>query len=169
MKKIQKEVTQELLHHLFSYNKDTGIFTRRTETTRSYTKIGEEVGAVSSSGYIIIIIGPRPYPAHRLAWLYVYGEWPSGNIDHIDTVRTNNRINNLRDVSQAINTQNIRKPQKNNKTGFLGVSKEGRTGNYRATIYFNGKRTSLGTFKNPEEAHQVYLDAKRKYHSGCTL
>ncbi len=81
--------------------------------------------------------------------------------------RSNNRLSNLRDVSQAMNIQNERKPRSNNKSGFLGV--KANRGLWKAEISIDGKTKFLGRFKTPEEAHQVYVEAKRKLHPGCTL
>jgi hypothetical protein len=118
------------------------------------------------------VLGKRYY-AHRLAWLYEYGEFPEKIIDHIDGNRTNNSIHNLRDVSQALNSQNQKEARIDNGTGYLGVTfdKRPRTAKYRARIGITGcaKRICLGYFETPELAHLAYLDAKRKLHPGNML
>lgn len=106
--------------------------------------------------------------AHRLAWLYVYGEWPNGDIDHIDGDRLNNRIANLRDVSRRVNLENQRRPKACNKSGFLGV-KTFRDQRFQARIQVRGVQLHLGTFDTPHEAHAAYVAAKRNLHQGCTL
>ncbi|WP_230878255.1 HNH endonuclease signature motif containing protein [Burkholderia sp. 9779_493] len=117
----------------------------------------------------ITIDGIRMY-AHRLAWFYVYGEWPSGDIDHIDGVRTNNAINNLRDVPRGVNMQNQRRARSNNRTsGLLGVTWHARRYRWCAQIQVDGKRKGIGYFDDAETAHQAYLDAKRKLHAGCSI
>lgn len=109
-----------------------------------------------------------PKLAHRLAWLYVYGEWPQHGLDHINGVRLDNRISNLRDVPQTINLENQRKAKGLTKSGFLGVERT-RGGKWAARIVANGKRYGLGVFATPEAAHSAYVTAKRKLHEGCTI
>ena len=99
--------------------------------------------------------------------MYMTGEWPNGEVDHIDTNSMNDAWANLRDVSRQVNQQNQRKPLKTNKLGFLGVSKYGN--GYLARIHANGVTKCLGTYSTPEKAHEVYLSAKRDLHTGSTL
>jgi len=99
--------------------------------------------------------------------MHYYGELPPKYIDHINGVRDDNRITNLRAVTAAGNAENRRRAQKNTASGFLGVARNGN--NWQAYIRVNKKPTYLGTFKTPEEAHQAYLAAKRKLHATCTL
>lgn len=159
-------LTQARLQELFYYDQATGIFTRKVAT--SNVKAGKTTGSLDSKGHLNFRVDKRMHLAHRLAWLYCYGEFPSGQIDHINGVRTDNRIANLRDVPASINAQNIRRARADNKTGFLGVSKHA-GGKYVAQIQVNGKVTHLGLFTDPEVAHQAYLSAKRIHHPGCTI
>ena len=104
------------------------------------------------------------YSVHRLAWLISGGELLKGVvIDHID----GNKLSNLRAVTYSINSQNQRKPMRNNTSGFLGVSKRGNS--WISRIQINGKLTYIGMFKKPELAYQAYLTAKRHHHEGCTI
>lgn len=148
-----------------SYDPETGLFTwlKRPRMTRT-AKEGDRAGSISSSGYVVITICGVKYMAHRLAWFVTYGAWPAEQIDHINGVRNDNRIANLRDVSHTVNVQNRRTGGRNSKTGLLGVSpsKKG----YAATISANGKQKFLGRFKTPEEASAVYIEAKRRLHLG---
>jgi hypothetical protein len=157
-------LTQARLHELLSYDPETGIMTRRVN--KGHIKAGQVAGN-PTRGYLQLMIDGHMTFVHRFIWLYVYGKWPDGNIDHIDGNRSNNRLSNLRDVSQAMNIQNERKPRSNNKSGFLGV--KANRGLWKAEISIDGKTKFLGRFKTPEEAHQVYVEAKRKLHPGCTL
>lgn len=111
----------------------------------------------------------KAYRAARLAWFYVHGAWPKHHIDHINGNRLDNRIANLRDIPRQANNQNIHRSFKTNKTGFLGVDLDKRSNRYRASIRHNGSNRTLGRFDTPEEAHEVYLNAKRLLHEGCTL
>ena len=112
-------LTQAKLKELLDYNPDTGDFTNKA--FRGLRAIpGEIAGNLNTRGYIDISIGRRKYKAHRLAWLYTYGTWPINNLDHINRSKIDNRIVNLRDVTQAQNGQNKTK-HCNNSSGYTGV------------------------------------------------
>jgi ribosome biogenesis SPOUT family RNA methylase Rps3 len=96
--------------------------------------------------------------------------WPKHTIDHINGVRTDNRIGNLRDVTQQKNSENMRRPQKRTISGFLGVHVQRRkTVRYLAQIVTDGKLRHLGSYDTAEDAHAAYLEAKRRLHEGCTI
>src|SRR5712692_928690 len=124
-------------------------------------------GYRDGDGYLRIGICGGQYRAHRLAWLYMTGKWPIDQIDHKNAVKNDNRWKNLREATCAINNQNKRKALRNNRTGFLGVSRNGK--GFIAQIKINEKRRNLGTYPTPELAHEAYLKAKRELHAGCTL
>jgi HNH endonuclease len=105
--------------------------------------------------------------AHRLAWLYVHGIWPERKIDHINGNPCDNRLVNLRDVSQAQNMQNYRKAKSGSALGIQGVTRNG-TG-FMAQLTVNYKNVYLGTFRTSEAAHEAYLVAKRNLHPFSTL
>jgi hypothetical protein len=161
-------LTAERLRELLHYNPDTGVFTRITKVPR-----GSMPGIVRGTkkyGYLNFSVDGRVYRAHRLAWLYMTGEWPVEYVDHINGVKDDNRFANLRAADGSLNTQNQRKARKDNlSTGLLGVSWNSKRNIYKASIRINGKLTHLKNCKTAEEAHQVYLEAKRKYHAGCTI
>jgi RNase P/RNase MRP subunit p29 len=157
-------LTQQRLKELFDY--DGGMLIRLVRTSNR-VKVGDAAGRVNSEGYRAIKIDGGMYLAHRLVWFYFTGAWPKGQIDHIDGDRLNNRIENLRDVTNGVNSQNLKRAQSNNKTGCLGVSPNG--SGFMASIFFNGKKIYLGTYEAPQLAHSAYLAAKRKHHEGCTI
>ena len=151
------------------YDPLTGEFTLLRHA-RCAAAAGRRTKALDCSGYVQINMQPYgPVKGHRLAWLLHYGEWPNGNIDHINGVRDDNRIANLRVVTNAINCQNKRRPLPSNKTGFLGVSKAPGKDRWRAHVMVNRRQIRIGTFGSPEEAHAAYVAAKRRLHEGCTL
>ena len=131
---------------------------------------GLEIGSINkSNGYKYLNIYGKAYRASRVAWLCAHGKWPKNHVDHINGDRTDNRLENLRDVTRTVNNQNIHRPFKTNKLGFLGVDLDKKSNRYRASIRHNGKNRTLGRFKTPEEAHEAYVKAKKQLHVGCTL
>lgn len=160
------------LRQELSYDPETGEFTWLRDQGKKY-KAGDKAGNFNRrSGYVQISIRGVLVRAQRLAWLINFGKWADGTIDHINGIRCDNRIGNLRDVPGALNNQNLRKPHADNRTGFLGVTARhtasGRM-RYRAIICVGRKSIRLGTHDSPELAHQAYVSAKRRLHEGCTL
>jgi len=166
-------LSAQRLRELLAYDPIKGEF--RWRIGRKGAPMGALAGGKTSHGYINIGVDRTgQHYAHRLAWLYMNGEWPTCEIDHINGNRTDNRWSNLRGVSSTVNKQNKRRPQSNNKSGFLGVSLKSsrKTGprKWLAQIALpGGKRKAIGTFKTPEEAHEAYLKAKRLLHEGCSI
>lgn len=152
---------------LLAYDTATGIFTWKV--ARGCAAKGSPAGAPLGNGYIGIRVDGVRYLAHRLAWLLIHGEWPKGEVDHINGSRYDNRIENLRDVPRSLNQQNQARAQASNSTGALGVSKADAKGRFRARIFTNGKERHLGTFKTVEEASRAYVSAKRQLHPGGVI
>ncbi len=159
---------RETLIEYFRYDPDTGDFFHTKK--RGNMRAGSKAGTINKVGYCYITHDNKPVSAHRMAYLYVHGEIPDGcQIDHIDGNKSNNAISNLRAVPHSINMHNIRRPQSNNKTGALGVSTIPQSKKFKAAITVNGKHKHIGMYETVEEAHQAYLEVKRKVHAGCTL
>lgn len=154
-------ITAARLRELLNYDPATGVFTRRQGSLS-----GRKAGSYDH-GYWSISVDCKEYYAHRLAWLYVTGEWPKSKIDHKDCDRGNNRFDNLREASDEVNSQNLRAAQSNNGTGFLGVSKK--RNRFEARIFRDRGLIRLGVFDTPEQAHAAYIAAKRVHHEGCTI
>ena len=152
---MNSKLTQDRLRSLLSYNSDTGIFI--------WISSGKRAGWDDGAGYRKIKINGRCYRSHRLAWLYVYGEWPELDIDHIDGDRSNNRISNLRCATRSENGQN-RKINKNSTSGMTGVSWHIKTAKWRAYITVMGNKVFLGYFDDLQSAKYAYLKAKSKLH-----
>jgi len=164
MNTISHPRLRELLH----YDPNTGVFTRRTDNKRG-CRVGDISGSVNQDGYNYLMTDRRTYASHRLAWFYVYGVWPSYDIDHINGDKLDNRINNLRDAPTQINMQNERRPRKNNKAGLMGVHFRKDRNKWVAAVRVAGKSIRCGAFDNPEDAHKAYLEMKRKHHPGFNL
>lgn len=101
--------------------------------------------------------------AHRLAWLYIYEEFPEKYIDHINCIRCDNKIKNLRCVSKLENSWNKR-ITKSNTYGVKGVHWSKIHHKWCARICFNKKRIHLGFFDDLEFAELVINEARDKYH-----
>jgi hypothetical protein len=160
-------VTQERLKELLHYDPATGLFTWRV--SRGTRKLGDIAGTVRNpEGYIGIRIDQKTYQAHRLVWLYVYGCWPSHEIDHMNHVTHDNSLVNLREASKSVNLQNQIKCPRGNRSGILGVhcTKNGR---FQSCIGVGGKSIHLGTFLTADAARDAYLKAKRIFHEGNLL
>jgi hypothetical protein len=153
-------VNQERLKQLIEYNPSDGVFTRKIQ--RHKHMAGEAAGTLHPFGYIHIRIDGRSYKAHRLAWFYVHGVWPEGDIDHIDRNRSNNCIANLQDVSRKENMENA-SPHSKNKSGFKGVSWKFQCKRWQAQITHNRKKIYLGVFKTAQEAHLAYEKAAKQF------
>jgi hypothetical protein len=163
-------LTQAQLKAHLHYDPETGVFTRIAKIC-GRAKIGDVAGGLDEKGYVRIKVYGHKYRAHRLAWLYMMGKWPTCEIDHENCIKNDNRWDNLREANTFGNKQNQKKAQRNNRVGLLGVSPNGKK--FRATIYLtkNGKKKQyyLGDHQTPELAHTAYLKAKRQLHEGCTI
>src|SRR4030095_14944144 len=122
--------------------------------------VGVEACCVTTGGYIKLSVCNKRYYGHRLAWLYVFGQWPNDELDHINLVTSDNRIANLREATKAQNNSNC-SVRSHSKSGKKGVDFVQSTGKWRAKISKNRRRIHLGTFNSPEEAHAAYCAAAR--------
>ena len=160
---MKNKINRDSLIKNFSYDQDTGVFKRIKSRRKDY--LGMEQKRTDKHGYRIVVFNRYPYFAHRLAWLYVYGEYPSCEIDHINGIRTDNRIANLRLADRSVNTQNIgNKPRSG--CGYLGVTYKKSRNKFSSVIQADGKKFYLGEFDDAQTAHKAYLAAKTKLHKG---
>jgi hypothetical protein len=148
------EVSVERVRELLDYNQETGVFRWRVHRSRG-AKRGQVAGSVDKKGYILLGIDGRNYPAHRVAWAYVYGEWPSSDLDHRDLDKANNAITNLRVASRSDNMGNTA-AHVDNSTRVKGVCFDRRRGQFYASICKDGVRRFLGYFSNANEAGRAY-------------
>lgn len=151
-----------------SYDAETGEFAWNISTGR--VRPGVRAGVLKPSGYVLVQIDGRSHGAHRLAWLWMTGEWPKDQIDHINGNRRDNRFCNLRDVPGSVNQQNQRVAQSHNRTSrYLGVSWHSRSKKWRAAITLKGRTIEIGKYSDELEAHAAYLNKKREIHQGCVI
>lgn len=149
-----------------NYDKETGVFTwKKNKNRRSRLEDGAIAGSLKKDGYIRIKLRGKQYSAARLAWLYVYGSWPSNFIDHINGEKTDNRICNLRDATSRQNSQNL----KRHRDGKLvGCTFNKKTKTWASLIRINEKQIYLGSFKSELEANLAYKKSipQAEVHNG---
>jgi HNH endonuclease len=157
----QSKPTAERVRELLSYDPDTGVF-RWIKARRAVT-VGAVAGSNYGNGYLRIKINDRAHLSHRLAWLYAHGEWPAAQIDHINGIRSDNRLVNLREATPGENQQNVA-AHRSNPSRRLGVAWDKRARKWRARIKINRKEIYLGLFENIEDAADARAKAKTTMH-----
>jgi hypothetical protein len=158
-------LTQERLKELLTYDPETGVFVWVTRPN-GLRRNGNLAGTNHHTGYRHIQIEKKLYASHCLAWLFMMGQFPPDEIDHINMDKKDSRFVNLRAVTRGENEQNRYKPL-NNTSGFKSVSYHKRTKKWQASIGLNGVLKYLGIFSTPEDASSAYLAAQRIYHPTC--
>lgn len=162
-------LTHDELKKLLSYDPLTGEFTRlvRHKGDNNWKRYGV-VGSTDSYGYKQISVAGKPYLAHRLAWFYMTGEWPKGEIHHINHVRNDNSWNNLtlaRSRSIQMQSQLPRNGAKiKSSTGVTGVAFFAKYSRFHVSMAIKGKRTYLGSFDNLLDAVAARKSAELRYH-----
>ncbi|MGL4830853.1 MAG: HNH endonuclease [Vibrio sp.] len=146
---------------LLNYNPESGLVYWSSDRNNK-TKAGDLAGGLCDKGYVKVKVNGNTYGAHVIGWFLHYGVMPTGDIDHINGVRSDNRICNLRDVSSCENMKNKRL-YKSNKSGVSGVRFVKSRNEWVATIGVNGKKKTIGYSKSFEEAKKLRLEAEIKY------
>jgi hypothetical protein len=154
-------ITQSELKELLNYNQDTGIFTWKIPTRK--IKVGDNAGYINEAGYVRLTISHKKYFAHRLAWLYVYGNFSKDTIDHINGNKSDNRISNLREATFVENKQNSKKSTKNT-SGSKNVVWNKNCKKWQVQISLNRKLKYIGVFDNLEFASFVADEVRDIYH-----
>lgn len=146
-------MTQDQLRLFLRYEPDTGLFFWLLN--KGTAKAGSVAGTPASNGYTNICINRKIYKAHRLAWLYVYGVLPLNQVDHINGVKNDNKIDNLRAATNQENAQNH---------VWLGTNFDKKKNKWQSRIRVDNKRVFLGYFETENEARQAYIKAKKEHH-----
>ena len=154
-------LTATRLREVLFYDPESGLFTWKVAPNGRIT-IGQIAGSPGNEGYISIKIDRVLYRAHRLAWLYMTGEWPQNKVDHKNRDVADNKWSNLRAATNQQNcfNQGVRR---NNKAGLKGVHWHKQTKKWAAAIAIDGVQTHLGLFPSAERAHQAYAEAARTH------
>jgi len=148
---VRQEITPEYLRENYSFNPQTGRLTRKKCRYRSL--IGTD--PTIEKGYAYLSIKGIPFLAHRVAWAIHFGAWPEHLLDHINGIKTDNRICNLREATHKENLWNNHSPVKA-KSGYRGVHKLARSKRYVARIRHNRKLIDIGYYDTAEEASEAY-------------
>jgi hypothetical protein len=167
----EAEVSAEEIRRLVGYDPETGVFVwkHREEGTAGCSlgwngkNAGKVAGTTMGLGYRMLTFFNRKFLAHRVAWCYVHGSWPPDQIDHINMIRDDNRIVNLRLATNQLNTVN-RTAQANNVCGYRGVRLHKASGLWHARITVGGREHSLGYWKTAEDASKCYRVVSRLLH-----
>lgn len=157
-----KNLTQERLKQVLDYDPETGIF-RWNSKRIGGRKVGKIAGGKSPYGYHLIKIDGTKYMSHRLAWLYMYGYFPENEIDHINRIKDDNRISNLRHVSKICNSRNVG-DLLTNKSGVKGVYFKNRCKSWVSTITINRKKIHLCSTKNFDKAVMERWKAEKEHN-----
>lgn len=153
----------------FLYEHETGLLRWKVSPSNNVKPLSV-AGCLSGGGYVRVSLFGRSWAAHRLIWTMLVSEIPRGmDIDHINGLRNDNRLTNLRVVTRGENNQNVRSARSDNRQGLLGVSVHRRSGLFNARIKVAGVSHSIGYFKTALEAHAAYLHRKREIHPATTI
>ena len=155
------EITKDQLLPILSYNKDSGNFTWLANRGRN-AKAGAKAGSIDAKGYVCIKINGKSYKAHRLAFLFMTGEWPRNHVDHQDHNRSNNKWGNIIQATRVDNGRNT-SLQVDNTSGFTGVVWKKGSNKWQAKITVMGKRIYLGCFLEFNDAVSARKEANKKY------
>ena len=156
-----QSLTQDRLKELLNYNPDTGVFVWKVD--RKAVKAGDVAGKRHHSGYWNLFVDGKWLMAHRAAWLYVHGVWPDGDIDHINRIRDDNRLCNLRTANRAENCQN-QPTSRNNRSGVTGVLWHKAAKKWVAQINIDRKLRHLGVFETKELAVEARKAAELAHY-----
>lgn len=170
----RKDLTANRVRALVDYDARTGVFIwrlqadARTPPEKRWNRLfaGRVAGTTDRRGYLRIKVRGTYYGGHRLAWLWMTGDWPPEDIDHVNKNPSDNRFCNLRLASRSQNQANV-SAKSHNKLGLKGVCRRtlpGYTKPYHAQIKKDGKVRSLGHYASAEEAHEAYVRAAKDTH-----
>lgn len=154
------DLTHKHLIETLDYNPETGHFSWKVD--RKKFKAGDRAGFLDG-GYRKIALMGFAHKEHRLAWFYVHGKWPKKFMDHINGVRSDNRLCNLREATRQENGANIGL-KSHNTSGYKGVSLWKKTGKWKAQIQVKGKKIFLGYHDTPREAYEAFIFGALEHH-----
>lgn len=156
-------MNQQELKGLLHYDPTTGVFRWRFGRGNGQTKPWSEAGCHNSYGYQVIMVNRKPYPAHRLAWLYMTGEMPDEQVDHKNLIRDDNRWDNLRNAAVSQNQWNT-SLRSTNTSGIKGVYFDKRKQKWIGSCRVDGRRFYTEGFGSNTEAEQALTTLREANH-----
>jgi hypothetical protein len=154
------KITLERLREVLHYDAENGRFSWLVKPGSNKANVGDVAGSKHRNGYMIVAVDGCDYRAHRLAWFYVHGEWPK-TIDHVNRIKDDNRLCNLREATRTENNQN-----RTSNRPLPGSTRH--KGRWMAQIQVDGKKRYLGHFDTQQDAHRAYVLAKTELHPSWT-
>lgn len=154
-----QDISIDDLRARFTFDPETGAVYRLVATQRS--PVGSRADFLRDRGYAFVEINRKMVRAHRVIWALAYGQWPAGEVDHVNRCRSDNRLANLRQASRSENAANV-KHIGVGVSGFCGVVWKQKAQKWAAQIKKNGVRVHLGLFIDPKEAHEAYVEASKQ-------
>lgn len=142
--------TPEELRNAFDYDPETGHIKPKGSTRYSAIRDGK----AEYAGYVSVRLNGRQYQAHRVIWAMAHGKWPDGVIDHINGIRSDNRLDNLRDVSQRGNLRNT--PTARGVPRYKKIAHDKLSGLWRSYHYSGGEIHMIGKYHTKEDARKMY-------------
>jgi len=153
------ELTKEYLCELFDYNSETGDLIWKVPRGQG-TEPGDIVKCKRTGGYLVAVINGKQHAAHRIIWVMMHGYWPR-EIDHINGITDDNRLENLRDVTSQENARNMAM-RSDNTSGVCGVTFVKRVNKWKAQININGENKYIGYFDNLDKAAEAVAKVRRE-------
>lgn len=154
-------LSADYLRQIINYNPESGVFTWRER--RGRVSPGEKASCMDKHGYVVIRIDGHLYKSYRLAWLYMFNKWPDKEVDHLNGIRNDNRIANLREATHSENNQNVQL-KKSNTSGYKGVSWSKSVGKWHAYSRVNGQRIHIGYFEDKNSAYFAACNFREQHH-----
>src|SRR6267154_5270086 len=155
---LGQRISLKDLHSVLDYNADTGVFQWKNRRL-GRIPLSLVAGTILRCGHRVICIDQVKYRAHHLAWYFVHEEWPPYEVDHINNIPDDNRMSNLRLISDRWQQRANQKIRKDSRSGYKGV--RWRCGNWEARCRKNGRVSVRRGFKTPESAHVAYMEMAR--------
>ncbi len=160
-------LTYETAHKTFTYDEGSGSLIWAVSPKYSSISVGDKAECRDHAGYLRVMVSGVRVLVHRLVWMMYYGSWPKNFIDHINGIKTDNRICNLRDCTQQQNCQNRTVARRGCRSGVRGVSKNTEDGKWVARVCVRGVNHYLGSFDSVADASLAAAVGRKRLMTHC--